>query len=196
MRREELFEILLSDKPSKEIKKHEEELFYLIPELRNCKGFKQHSVWHPYDVYKHTLHVVDNTPCDIELRLAALFHDLGKPYTFIKDEEGRGHFPNHEKCSFNIFRLFAEREVLDNNLRYEVSTLIYFHDINFSKLDEKEFKKMSYEFNESEIEKLFELKKADLLAQNKKFHYLLDDYEIQKEKLLSYKEKNKVYKKA
>ena len=55
---------------------------------------------------------------------------------------------------------------------------------------------MSYEFNESEIEKLFELKKADLLAQNKKFHYLLDDYEIQKEKLLSYKEKNKVYKKA
>ena len=32
---------------------------------------------------------------------------------------------------------------------------------------------------------LYELKKADLLAQNNKYHYLLEDYKNQKEKILS-----------
>jgi tRNA nucleotidyltransferase (CCA-adding enzyme) len=189
----ELYKILLSDKPSREIKKHEDELFYLIPGLKECKGFKQHSVWHPYDVYKHTLHVIDNTPFDLELRMAALFHDLGKPDTFVLDKEGRGHFPNHERTSLILFNIFADNTVLDHELRFEVSMLIYYHDFNFSKLDEKGYKEMANKLREKEIYKLFELKRADLLAQSKKYHYLLEDYKSQKEKLLSIKEEAKVY---
>ena len=41
---------------------------------------------------------------------------------------------------------------------------------------------------------LFELKRADLLSQNSKYHYLLDDYIVQRDNLLkkySNKEKKK-----
>lgn len=195
MRASQLFEILLSDKPSKEIKKHEEEIFDLVPHLRQTKGFKQHSKWHPHDVYKHTLQVIDNTPCDIELRLAALFHDLGKVETRVIDEEGRGHFPRHEKYSFLAFRTFAERNYLEHELTYKVSILIQNHDINFSKLTEEQLKKEVSLFSVDELEKLFALKQADLLGQNKKYHYLITELELEKADLLSLKERNKVYKK-
>ena len=39
-------------------------------------------------------------------------------------------------------------------------------------------------FSKEELEMLFELKKADLLAQNSEYHYLLDTYENQKQKLM------------
>ena len=38
---EELYKILLNDKPSEELKNKEKELFVLIPELGICKGFDQ-----------------------------------------------------------------------------------------------------------------------------------------------------------
>ena len=51
--------ILLDEKPSKLIKANEDYMFDLIPELERCKGFNQHNPWHPYDIYEHTLKVVD-----------------------------------------------------------------------------------------------------------------------------------------
>ena len=42
------------------------------------------------------------------------------------------------------------------------------------------------------IIQLYELKKADVLAQNPKYHYILNEYNIQKENLLSmFKTNNK-----
>ena len=87
-----LFSILLSEKPSILIKQNEEDIFKLIPELKRCKGFNQNNPWHPYDVYEHILHVVDNVDNDLILRLIALFHDIGKPEVYKEDEQGIGNF--------------------------------------------------------------------------------------------------------
>lgn len=57
-----LFNILLSDKPSELIKYHEEKIFLLITELEKSKGFNQNNEWHIYDVYEHILHVIDGAP--------------------------------------------------------------------------------------------------------------------------------------
>ena len=92
---EELKEILVSLKPSEEIKKKEQEIFDFIPELEKSKGFNQNNPWHVYDVYEHILHVVDNVDDMFELRLAALFHDIGKPYVYKEDANGIGQFYNH-----------------------------------------------------------------------------------------------------
>lgn len=48
-----------------------------IPELARLKGLVQNR-YHTKDAWEHTRHVVKNTPPKILLRLAALFHDLGK----------------------------------------------------------------------------------------------------------------------
>lgn len=48
-----------------------------IPELARLKGLVQNR-YHTKDVWEHTRHVVKNTYPRIFLRLAALFHDMGK----------------------------------------------------------------------------------------------------------------------
>ncbi|AET69117.1 tRNA nucleotidyltransferase/poly(A) polymerase [Desulfosporosinus orientis DSM 765] len=48
-----------------------------IPELYRLKGLEQNK-FHTKDAWDHTRHVVKNAPPQVLLRLAALFHDLGK----------------------------------------------------------------------------------------------------------------------
>lgn len=181
---EKLYNILLSEEPSYDIKKHETEVFDLIPELENCKGFNQNNDWHIYDVYEHILHVVDDVSPNLIMRLAALFHDIGKPLSYTEDENGTGHFYGHWEASKKIFDLFAINYNIDNDVANRISNLIYYHDINVSKLEYSKLKEILEELNYEGIDQLFELKKADLLAQNKKYHYILNEYSKQKEKVL------------
>lgn len=186
---EYLFQILLFDKPSLLINENEKYIFNIIPELQKCKGFNQKNKWHIYDVYEHILHVVDGVPKNIYLRLSALFHDIGKPYVMEEDELGIGHFYGHWNKSNEIFLKFANENNIDKEIIDIVSKLIYYHDINIAQLDETNLNNMLKILNISEIEMLFELKKSDLLAQSPKFHYILDNNEKQKIKLLEIKEK-------
>ena len=69
------------------------------------------------DVYRHTLLVIQRTPPDPVLRLAALLHDIGKPATKTV-MGGAVHFPGHAEVGAAMTRrllrrLGAERELLD-----------------------------------------------------------------------------------
>jgi len=62
-------------------------LAVVCPELEECKKTPQDKVA-AQDVFEHSLATVDATPAnDLALRLAGLFHDIGKPETFAD-----GHF--------------------------------------------------------------------------------------------------------
>ncbi len=186
MNAEDLIEILTKEEPSTEFRKKSKEklIFKLIPELEPCKGFEQTSKWHVYDVYEHILHVVDNVPNDLALRLSALFHDIGKPSTYTVDSKGRGHFPNHWLVSADIFKGFAKRNNLDDELTETVIKLITYHDLDINRLTDREELFLTFIFTKKELEKLFILKKADLLAQSEEYHYLQDTYEKQKAEVL------------
>ena len=69
---------------------------------------EQKNIWHVYDVYEHILHVIDGVPNNITLRLAALFHDIGKPFVYKEDENGVGHFYGHWNKSKEIFEKCVE----------------------------------------------------------------------------------------
>lgn len=182
-----LIDILKQDKPSQYIISNEDYIFKIIPELSICKGFHQNNIWHIHDVYNHILHVVDGVPNNITLRLAALFHDVGKPYVYKEDEDGIGHFYNHWNKSKEIFENFAQKHNIDNNIKSIISNLILYHDINIDKINNNELKKLLEIFNEEEIKLLFQLKRSDLLAQNTEFHYLLECYKKQEIKILTEK---------
>ena len=179
----ELFEILLENKPSTKLREKKEELFSLIPVLEECDGFDQHSKWHQYDVLEHIFHVVDNVDPTIELRLAALFHDTAKPETFDLDKEGRGHFPKHGIKSVKKFNEFVSKYNLDKTQIDIISRLIECHDDYL--YDSEKTNKLIKTFTKDEIELLYNLQKADLLAQSEECRYLLESYEIGKNKLLS-----------
>ena len=181
---EELYNILLDSKPSQRLLENEDKIFDFIPELRLCKGFNQNNEWHVYDVYEHILHVVDNVECDIVLRLAALFHDVGKPFCYSIDANGVGHFYGHYEVSKRIFDKFADRNGIVFDLKSVVSNLIFYHDINISRLSNNKIDELYKIFGCAGIKKLYKLKRADLLAQNSKFHYILNEYDEQEKKLL------------
>lgn len=88
--KDELNKILLTDRPSKGIRKMVESglMGYIIPEMMKCVGFDQKNKYHDKDVFEHILMVVDNCPKDLEIRLAALLHDIAKPDCFTEDDQG------------------------------------------------------------------------------------------------------------
>ena len=180
-----LYNILLSDKPSILIKKNEDKVFELIPELKKCKGFNQNNIWHIYDVYNHILCVIDNTKNDLVLRLTALFHDIGKPDSYVEDKNKVGHFPMHYELSKKIFDEFSRKYNIDNDISKLISNLIYYHDVRIDKLSENEICNLCKIFSYDEIKMLYEIKKADLLAQNTIFHHLLDNYLDEEKMILS-----------
>lgn len=189
-----LNEILSLNKPSIYIKLYEDMIFDLIPELKVSKGFKQNNKWHIYDVYDHTLNVVDYVDAsNINLRYAALFHDIGKPYVYSEDENGVGHFYGHWDKSLELFLKFAKRNLFSENDIEQISKLIKYHDINFEHLTEEELHEIINIFSREELILLFKLKRADLLSQSSEFHYLLEKYYDQSKRVLELKDNNGLY---
>ena len=87
-------------------------------------------------MYEHILHVLDGVTDNLVLRLAALFHDIGKPYVYTIDEEGVGHFYGHWDKSLEIFESFAKKFNISDDIKQLVSNLILYHDLNIGKLND------------------------------------------------------------
>lgn len=107
-------------------------LFLVAPELSDMDGFHQNSPYHIYDVFEHTLHAIDYAPRDETIRLALLFHDAGKPYTYSEDKNGIGHFYGHPAFSEPICRTVMTRLRFENRIIEDVAHLVKYHDITFN----------------------------------------------------------------
>ena len=97
----------------------------ILPEIYRLKGIKQ-GVQHFGDVYEHTLATLDKTHPVALHRLAALFHDCGKPFTkSIKD--GKIHFINHENVSGAIAKVVLTNLKFSNAEVNKVITAVREH---------------------------------------------------------------------
>lgn len=117
--REELTKLLLSPVPSTGLRIMEDTglLELLLPELAACRGVEQKGL-HRFDVLDHLLLACDACPQNsLELRLAGLFHDIGKPETRVTDSRGMHSFHHHEAVSAEI----AERVLI--RLRFPLKTI-------------------------------------------------------------------------
>lgn len=103
-------------------------LSIIIPQLNIMKGFDQHSRWHVFDVLEHTAHVVEKTPPYPLVRWAALFHDSGKPDTFLIDSQGVGHMPGHPLASISHLKKAAKRLHFSHRRLHDLELLVRFHD--------------------------------------------------------------------
>src|SRR5450631_2485120 len=103
---DELRRMLTSDRPrlAIELLAAGELLETILPEVAACRGVTQ-TGYHTHDVYGHTLLVLERVPGDLVLRLAALFHDVGKPSTATPD----GAFTGHENAGAEMARSALER---------------------------------------------------------------------------------------
>ena len=176
--RDELFKILLSNYPSYGIRllKDTGILEVILPEIMESIDFDQHNPHHDKDVFEHTLAVLDNTSPILHLRLAALFHDIGKPRTFTLDDDGIGHFYGHDKIGSDIAKEILKRLKSPNDLIDKVYTLIDKHMTQHDNFKEKGLKRLISKVGEKEIFTLLELQKADILGTNDNvdIEYLVD----------------------
>lgn len=98
---------------------------HFLPELSTLK-LEQDPVHRHKDVFRHTLAVVERTDPVLELRLAALLHDIGKPRTRRIDNEGVS-FHHHEVVGAEMAaeRLRALR--FANDVVADVAEIIRLH---------------------------------------------------------------------
>lgn len=109
----------------------------LIPEIQDGLNLKSHGNFK--EIWPHTLQVIGQTPAQINVRWAALFHDLGKAKAFsIKNNKVTFH--HHEHISANIFDRFARRTGIFSNgqrraIRFLVANLGYVESYDSSWTD-------------------------------------------------------------
>ena len=120
---QELNKVLLADTPSTGIRLLSDLglLAVLCPELEICKSIPQDKAI-AQDVFEHSLITVDATPPDLVLRLAGLFHDVGKPETMAD-----GHFHQHEFVGEAIARRVLRRWKYPKDTVTAVAHLIRHH---------------------------------------------------------------------
>lgn len=98
-----------------------------IPEIAPCVNFWQHNPHHYKDVWSHTVFAIDNAPKDLYIRLALLYHDLGKPQCFSM-VDGVGHFYGHAAVSKTIAENSLRNLKFDNKTIEAVTQLVEAHD--------------------------------------------------------------------
>ena len=121
---DELRKMLVSERPKKalELLDGGDLLPRVLPEVAACKGVEQGG-FHTYDVYGHTLETVALTPPELVVRLAALYHDTGKPATAAPD----GSFLGHEKVGAELATAALARLRFSNGVIERVAILVRLH---------------------------------------------------------------------
>ena len=164
--REEMMKLLTSDEPEKF------RLFYdtgltkvFMPEFDVCMQTPQNTKHHDKNVGEHTLFVlggVKNTPV---LRLAALFHDIGKPGKRTTDEAGNDHFYKHPLLSEDLTKDIMNRLKFDNDTKYMVCKLVLYHDERPA-LNEKSVRRSMAKLGADCFPDMYYLKEADIKGQS------------------------------
>jgi tRNA nucleotidyltransferase/poly(A) polymerase len=99
----------------------------VLPEIYQLKNCEQDKIYHPEGhTLEHTIRLIENIKFPPEhhnniniIIWAGLFHDVGKPFTFMKDENGRirnyGHDLYGEKITKTVLqRLKFSNEFIEN----------------------------------------------------------------------------------
>lgn len=102
-------------------------MHYVIPELEETYDMTQNE-YHFGTVWEHTLAVMEHLKSDrLELRMAALLHDIGKIRVRTIDQMSKVHFLKHELASANMIDELLCPLKYSNDFISEVTFLVKHH---------------------------------------------------------------------
>jgi len=165
--REEFFKILLLDKPSMAIREMISlGLFSWYPFenwMDRMKDYDQQNPYHDKTLLEHTLVVLDQTPPIIEVRLAALFHDVGKPDVQTFEGDQIAHYYQHESVSAEHARMALKGLNSSNQLIEDVTRLIAGHMFSPTDIGTKGIKRLIRKVGGfDQMNRLLDLMEADI----------------------------------
>lgn len=174
----ELTKLLLSEHPGRLLTAYECDITEVIlPEFdRMCETLQQHPA-HYTNVGLHSLDTVRTVKRMSEygeeagfsqsefryLRLAALFHDVGKPECRSTDEKGIDHFYGHAEAGAELVKKILRRLKADNATIDTVSRLVRWHDYSFVP-EERPVRRAMHKIGADLFPLLLELRRGDLVA--------------------------------
>jgi tRNA nucleotidyltransferase (CCA-adding enzyme) len=144
----ELSKLLLGTRPAKAFRLARDTgvLVELLPEFKKAIGFDQESRYHSLTVDEHTFAVVQaaaDAGYALPVRLATVFHDLGKPYVAWRGTDARLHYyakrgfseRSHEQVGCELAREALLRLRYPNALRDRVVRIVRYHMFQIGKGD-------------------------------------------------------------
>ena len=161
---------------------------YIVPELDEGLGVEQNK-HHIYDVYEHNLKSLEyaiekNFP--LYLRVAALFHDIGKPRT-KKGEGPNCTFYQHQVVGAKMAKEILTRLKFPKKFIEKVVLLIYYHMFyyNVGEVTEKGVRRFISKVGWENIDDLLKLRQADRIGSGvpKAFPYRLRHFKYMIEKI-------------
>jgi len=165
--RDELVKIILSNRPDKgiELLREAKLLRFIIPELERGIGISQ-NLHHIYTIYQHLILSLKYCPSKkLEVRLAALFHDIAKPQ--VKRGEGpNSTFYNHDIVGARITRKIMRRLRFSNDIINKVALLVRNHMFYFDVeiVSESGVRRLLKRVGRENIKDLMDLRIADRLG--------------------------------
>ncbi len=148
-------------------------LQYVIPEMVASVDCDQPGPYHRWDVFEHTLHVIDAAPRKLRLRLACLFHDIEKPRAKrvipLADRDGPDSkgatFYGHESLGANTAKRIMKRLRYSRELTDEVSLLVDKHMFPTA-VTPKGLRRLVRKVGVDLIFDLLDLRRADVAGQD------------------------------
>lgn len=164
----EFKQLLLSENAVNILREYYDVISVFIPEISPMVGFCQYNSYHCYDVWEHTLHALSYADNNIIIRLAVLFHDVGKPHSLTFDQQGIGHFYGHCVKSAEITENILKRLRCDTKTIKTVVELVKNHDRIIS-ANSRSVKKAALHLGSEEMTRLLiAVKKCDAYGQSPK----------------------------
>jgi tRNA nucleotidyltransferase (CCA-adding enzyme) len=168
--REEWLKAMKAPAPSRafEVMRRTGILEVTYPELLEQVGCEQNQ-WHAYDVWDHTMRVLDESEGGPVERIAALLHDVAKPRTRAKsDKTGDWTFYHHEKVGADMAERWLREYRFSNQERELVTGLIRHHLICYSnEWTDAAVRRFIKRVGSDNVEPLLRLGEADALGKGR-----------------------------
>jgi len=173
----ELSKLLLGSRPAQALRLARDTgvLVALLPEFERAIGFDQESRYHDLTVDEHTFAVVQATAdagVSLAVRLAALFHDLGKPHVAWRGPDGRLHYyarpggseRGHAQVGADLADAALKRLRYPNALRTRVVRIVRRHMFQVGRGDALRARRFLAKHGDALALELLDHKEADLLG--------------------------------
>lgn len=135
-----------------------------IPELSATMDFDQRNRHHAYSLELHTYWTVGGVPPTLELRLAALLHDIAKPQCVVNEGDGQFHYYGHEVLGAKMTEEILKRLRYPNVVVEHVTTLVRHHMFAFDDAGPKAYRRLLANVGRDTAEDLLTLHTADASA--------------------------------
>ncbi|MBN1548733.1 MAG: HD domain-containing protein [Syntrophaceae bacterium] len=173
---------------------------HVLPEINEMKGVEQRKDFHHKDAFHHSLNVMDDiaeVSNKLELRLAALFHDVGKPSTKRFDDMVGWTFHCHDEVGAEMMTEIARRLRLSKATKSYIQKLIRLHlrpiFLALNDVTDSAIRRMIVQAGD-ELDDLFQLCRADITSGHiNGICDRLKNFERLKDRVTEVREKDKLH---